>query len=173
MVDYVALRNDSSSLLGTPVTAAGLFVIDIGVVKPMAGGVAGAVAGDAALGALGVDSALASGLVEGVGFVGAKHAVYQGSADAAGVTPVMVLAVTADEIVLMDWKGNVRSGTGPTTVFARFPRATSTITSTKTGPTRRIVLAESDIEAKIQCNIGWLAPGKKEMRAVLAALGVE
>ena len=69
MVDYVALRNDSSSLLGTPVTAAGLFVIDIGVVKPMAGGVAGAMAGDAALEALGVDSALASGLVEGVGFV--------------------------------------------------------------------------------------------------------
>jgi hypothetical protein len=85
----------------------------------------------------------------------------------------MVLAVTADEIVLMDWQGNVRSGTGPTTVFARFPRATATVTSTRSGPEWRIVLSQGDVEARIQCNLGLLAPGKTEQHAVLAALGVE
>jgi len=173
MVDYVALRNDSSALLGTPVVCAALFVIDIGFIKPAAGGMAGAMGGEAAMGLLGVDNTLIDGLAGGAGYVAGQHAVYQGAADAAGVTPVMVLAVTDAEIVLMDWDGNVRWGTGPTKVFARFPRATSTVTSTKSGPTRHVVLTESDVEAKIRCNLGLLASGKKEMRAVLAAIGVE
>jgi hypothetical protein len=173
MVDYPALRKDSADLLGTEVTAAGLFVIDIGWVKPAAGGLAGALAGDVAATAIGLDGGLAEGLTEGAAHVAGKHAVYQGAADAAGITPVMVLAVTSDEFVLMDWLGNVRSGTGPTTVFARFPRATSSVTSTQSGPTRRIVLTEGDVEARIQCTLGLFAPGKAEMRQVLVALGTE
>ncbi len=173
MVDYPALRSDSAALLSTDVTAAGLFVIDIGWVAPAAGGVTGAVAGDVAATALGLDGGLADGLAQGAGYVAGQHAVYQGAADAAGVTPVMVLAVTPIEFVLMGWQGNIRSGSGPATVFARFPRATSTVTSTKSGPTRHIVLTEGSVEAKIRCNLGLFAPGKKEMREVLSALGVD
>ena len=173
MVDFAALRPDSSSLLGLPVSAASLFVIDIGFLKPLAGGMAGAIGGEVASGMLGVDDSLLGGLASGAGYVAGQHAVYQGAADAAGVTPVMVLAVTETEFVLMDWNGNVRSGSGPTKVFARFPRSTSTVTSTKSGPNRHIVLTESNVEAKIRCNLGLLSPGKTETREVLAALGVE
>jgi hypothetical protein len=56
-------------------------------------------------------------------------------------------------------------------VFARFSRTAAKVTSSKSGVTYRIVLAQDDVEAKIQCNLGLLAPGKKELRAVLAELG--
>lgn len=171
MVDYTAVQQSSATLLGVPVTAAGLFVIDIGRIKPTAGGVAGAVAADAGLSAFGFDDPITQGLAAGAGFGAGQHAVYQASADAAGLTPVMVLAITADEYVLMDWNGNLRSGTGPTKVFARFSRAAAKVTASKSGVTHRVVLTQDDVEAKIQCNLGLLAPGKKELRAVLAELG--
>ena len=85
----------------------------------------------------------------------------------------MVLAVTADEVVLMDWTGNVRSGSGPTRVFARFSRSAATITSRKSGPTRHVELVQDGVEAKVQCTLGLLAPGKREMRQVLGLLGAE
>ena len=172
MVDYAALTESSARVLGVPVTAAGLFVIDIGRIKPTAGGIAGAVAADAGLSAFGIDDPITQGLAAGAGFGVGQHAVYQASAENAGVTPVMVLAVTADEYVLMDWNGNLRSGSGPTKVFARFSRTLATATSSKSGVTHRVVLIQEDVEAKIQCNLGLLAPGKKELRAVLAELGV-
>jgi len=170
MVDYAALTDTSAKVLGVPVTAAGLFVIDIGRIKPTAGGVAGAVAADAGLSAFGFDDPITQGLAAGAGFGAGQHAVYQASADAAGLTPVMVLAITADEYALLDWNGNLRSGSGPTKVFARFSRTLATATSSKSGVTHRVVLTQDDVEAKIQCNLGLLAPGKKELRAVLAEL---
>lgn len=172
MVDFAALRSDSSTLLGQPVQAAALVVLDIGRVAPTAGGVAGAVAGDAASSLVGLDNTLVDGLATGVGFVGGKHAVYQGAADASGLTPVMVLAVTNDEYVLMNWDGNVRWGTGPSTVFARFLKSEATVTDTTSGPTHHLVLRQGDVEIKVQCNAALFSPGKKETRELLSALGV-
>jgi hypothetical protein len=171
MVDYAALRTDSAALIGKPVTAAALFVIDIGWAAPLAGGMAGSVAADAATDALGIGNPLVDGLAAGAGLAAGRHAVYQGSADAAGLTPVMVLATTSDEFVLMDWDGNVRSGTGPTTVFARFSRADAAVTSTRSGTTHHVELAQDGVTAKIQCTLGLLSPGKAETHQVLTELG--
>jgi len=172
MIDYDALRTDSAALIGSPVTAAGLFVIDIGFIAPTAGGVAGAVAGSTAASVL-IDNPLADGLAAGIGFDVARHAAYQGAADAAGVTPVMVLAVTAHEIVLMDWDGNVRAGSGPTRVFARFSRADATVTSSKTGTTHHVEIGQDGVTAKIQVTLGLLSPGKDATRQVLTELGAD
>ena len=84
----------------------------------------------------------------------------------------MVLAVTNDEYVLMDWNGNVRWGTGPNTVFARFQKSEATVTDTVSGPTHHLALKQGDVEIKVQCTRGLFASGKKEMRELLAALGV-
>ena len=172
MVDFSALRADSAAVLGAPVSAAGLFVIDIGRVAPTAGAIAGAVAADAATSLLGVADPITDGLAAGAGAAAGRHAVYQGAADAAGVTPVMVLAVTADEIVLLDWHGNVRSGTGPTQVLARFSRSIAAVASTRSGPTHHIVITQDGVTANVECTLGLLSPGKAEMHAVLDALGV-
>ena len=173
MVDFAALRTDSSALLGAPVTAAGVFVIDIGRAAPLAGGLAGAVAADAATSLLGVGDPLLDGAASGAAYAAGRHAVYQGAAEAAGVTPVMVLAVTDDDIALLDWHGDIRSGTGPTTVLARFSRASATVTSTTSGPTHHLVLEQDGVTAHVQCTLGLLSPGKAETHAVLAALGVD
>jgi len=172
MVDHTALRADSARLLGAEVLAAGLFVIDIGRLGPTAAGVAGA-AGAEAVSSVLVDSALVDGLASGAGYVAGRHAAYRGAADREGVTPVMVLAVTAGEVALMDWSGNVRSGTGPTKVFARFSRSAASITSRRSGPTRHIELTQDGVQARVQCTLGLLAPGKREMREVLALLGAD
>jgi hypothetical protein len=173
MVDYPALRSDTTALLGSQVTAAGVFVIDIGRLAPTAGGLAGAVAADAATSLLGVDDPIVDGFAAGAAHGAAQHAVYAGAAAASGVTPVMVLAVTDAEIVLLDWHGDVRSGTGPTQVFARFDRDAATVTSTRSGPTRHIVITQDEVTAHVQCTVGLLSAGKAEMHAVLAALGVD
>ena len=173
MVDFSALRTDSTAVAGAPVTAAGLFVIDIGQAAPIAASIAGAAAADAATSLLGVADPLTDGLAAGAGAAAGRHAVYQGSADAAGVTPVMVLAVTTDEIVLLDWEGNVRSGTGPTQVLARFSRSVATVSSTRSGPTRHIVITQDGVTAHVQCTLGLLSSGKAEMHEVLEALGVD
>jgi hypothetical protein len=173
MVDYAALRADTAALVGEPVTAAALFVIDIGWAAPLAGGVAGSVAADAAADALGVGNPLVDGLAAGAGLAAGRHAVYQGSADAAGLTPVMVLATTADEIVLLDWHGDVRSGSGPTTVFARFSRAGAAVTSSRSGTTHHVELVQDGVTAKVQCTLGLLSPGKAETRQVLDELGAD
>jgi uncharacterized spore protein YtfJ len=173
MVDFAALRSDTTALLGAPVTAAGVFVIDIGRVAPAAGGTAGALAADAATSMLGIADPITDGLAAGAASGAARHAVYEGAASAAGVTPVMVLAVTDADIVLLDWHGDVRSGTGPTEVFARFARDAATVTSTRSGPTRHIVLTQGEVTARVQCTLGLLSPGKSEIHAVLAELGID
>ena len=172
MVDNAALRKDSEALLGSPVQAAALFVIDIGRLAPTVGGITGAVVADSVTELI-TDNLLADGLAQGVGYVAGRHAVYASAAGAAGLTPVMILAVTDEFFSLLDWNGNVRSGTGPTMVFARFERANVQVSASKSGPTHHITLTQGDVSIKVQCNLGLLAPGKKEMRDVLAALGVQ
>jgi hypothetical protein len=58
-------------------------------------------------------------------------------------------------------------------VFARFERANAQVSASKSGPTHHITLTQDDVSINVQCNLGLLAPGKKEMRDVLAALGVQ
>ena len=173
MVDYAALRADSAHLLDAPVTAAGLVVLDVGRLAPASGGMAGGLAAESAVSVLGVGDPITDGLAAGAGHAAGQHAVYQSAADAAGVTPVMVLAVTEHELALLDWRGDVRSGTGPTLVLARFARDRATVSSTKSGPTRHLVLAQDGVEARVQCTLGLLSAGKAEMHGLLDALGVD
>jgi hypothetical protein len=173
MVDYAALRSDSARLLGSPVSAAGLVVLDVGRLAPAAGGIAGGLAAEAATTVLGAGDPLTDGLAAGAGHAAGQHAVYQGAAHDAGVTPVMVLAVGETTVALLDWTGDVRSGRGPTTVFARFDRDRAAVTSTRSGPTRHLVLDQDGVQARVQCTLGLLSAGKTEMRALLDALGVD
>lgn len=170
MVDFPALRAGSAALLGAPVEAAGLFVLDIGRVVPTVAMMGGAAVVDAVTDLV-TEDPLTAGIARGVGGVTGKHAAYAAAASTAGLTPVMVLAVTADEVALLDWSGNVRSGTGPTRVFARFPRATGIVEASASGVTRHITLRDGGSQVRVQCTLGLLSPGKSEMRRILGLLG--
>jgi hypothetical protein len=85
----------------------------------------------------------------------------------------MLVAVTADAVVLMDWHGTSASGTGPTKVLAAFPLADTKITGHRLGATHKVTLAGPNREATISGGLGLLSSGKEGKLEVLDVLGVD
>lgn len=97
----------------------------------------------------------------------------EAGAAAEGLTGVMLVAVTADAVVLMDWHGTSASGTGPTKVLASFARAETQISGHRLGATHKVTLTSPEREATISGSMGLLSSGKEGKHDVLEALGVE
>lgn len=160
------LREAAGTFLGKPVAAAGVFAAEVSLLKRAAGGAAASTAADT----LGLaDSPLAGGMAAAAGMRMAQEA----GAAAEGLSAVMLVAVTDDAVVLMDWHGTSASGTGPTKVLASFARPDTRISSSRMGATRKVTLANSDREATISGSLGLLSSGKQGKHDVLRALGVE
>jgi hypothetical protein len=163
MTTAAELREDASAFLGTDVQAAGIFAADVSIAVRAAGGAAAATAADA----VGVgDSPMADGVAAAAGMRMAQEA----GAAAQGLTGVMLVAVTADAVVLMDWNGNSAAGAGPTKVLASFNRAQTTVSATKLGATHKVTLTGPEREATISAGLGLLSSGKEGKRDVLKAL---
>jgi hypothetical protein len=160
------LREAAATYLGTPVEAAGIFAADVSIVARAAGGAAASAAADAV--GLG-DAPLAEGLAAAAGMRMAQEA----GAAAQGLTGVMLVAVTTDDIVLMDWHGTSASGTGPTEVLVSFNRAVTQISAHNVGATKKVTLTDSTRQAKISGSVGLLSSGKEGKRDVLRALHAE
>jgi hypothetical protein len=159
----------SSQLLGVPVKAAGTFSAGSAIAASIAGGAAGAAIGDAA--ADGVVGELAGGLVAGASAVAGMHAAREVAAAAEGLTPVVLVAVTDDRCVIMDWDGDSGSGTGPTRTLFSFDLASSTITYGEIGVNRKVTLHDDHNTVSFTGALGLLSSGKEGKRDVLKALG--
>lgn len=164
MTKTADLRDAATQLVGADVVAAGVFSCDVGVLPLGAGAAGGAVAADAV--------GMTNPALEGVGAVAGMHAAHEVAARAQGLTGIMLIAVTSNDVVLMDWNGNAAWGTGPTRELARFSRKTTEMTAGRRGVNRLVTLQDGQREAKISGSLGWLSSGKQGKRDVLAALGL-
>lgn len=178
MVNESDIRRNCSSLLnGQNIIATGIFVIQVDFVKgyviPAATGAAvgvGVHAIEALAGFGGVGAKVAAAAVGGVAVGRMRHHEYKKEAAKQGFTPVMVVTVTSDNIYLLDWDGNVRSGKGPSKVLMAFTKKGATVHSSKQGVTTAIVISENGASAAIEANLGMLAPNKKMNRNVIKEL---
>ena len=160
------LRAAAAAFLGVDVQAAGIFAAEVSIWKRAAGGAAASTAADT----LGLGG---SPMVDGVAAAAGMRIAQEAGAAAEGLSAVMLVAVTSDAIVLMDWHGNSASGTGPTKVLATFARAVTLVSFTRMGATHKVTLTSPERAATISGSLGLLSSGKEGKRDVLAALGAE
>lgn len=166
MTSAAELREFAETFLNTAVQAAGIFAAEVSILKRAAGGAAASSAADAV--GLG-DSPWVDGVTAAAGMRMAQEA----GAAAEGLSAVMLVAVTPEAVVLMDWHGTSASGTGPTKVLASFPRAQTKVSEKRVGATHKVTLTSPDRTATISGSIGLLSSGKEGKRDVLKALDLE
>lgn len=157
------LRSLASTFLGTPVSAAAVVACDVSVFIRAAGGSAASSAADAV--GLG-DSAVVDGVTTAAGMRMAQEA----AAQAQGLTGAMLIAITDERIVLLDWDGNSARGTGPSRELASFAKADTRIEASTFGATRKVALVGPDRTVHFSAGVGWLSSGKAASKEVLKAL---
>jgi len=171
------LRSRSASFLGAPVEAAGIFSAGSAIAASIVGAVGGATVAEVSQRAFeeaatdAVVGEVAGGVIDATVTVAGMRAAREVAAAAEGLTPVLLVAVTADRIVLMDWDGTSASGTGPTRELVSFARAGTSITFGRIGVNRKVTFDDGAKTTSITGALGWLSSGKDGKRAVLAALG--
>ena len=99
-----------------------------------------------------------------------RHQVYKQEARKQGLTPVMICAVTKRTIYLFDWNGNVRSGTGPSTVLLEFDRSTAVVTVRNELTVKDITISGGGCSVRTQINFGLLSPNKPMNRKLVKEL---
>jgi len=171
------LRSLSAAFLGTDVEAAGIFSAGSAIGASIVGAVGGATVAEVAMHQTEefvtdqVVGDIAGGLISGASAVAGIHVAREAAAAAEGLTPVLLVALTADRIVLMDWHGNSASGTGPTRELVSFPRSTTQITFGRIGVNRKVTFDDGVKTSAITGALGWLSSGKEGKRDVLRGLG--
>ena len=177
MTTALELRSLSAAFLGTDVEAAGIFSAGSAIGASIVGAVGGATVAEVAMHQTEVfvtDQVvgdIAGGLISGASAVAGIHVAREAAAAAEGLTPVLLVALTADRIVLMDWHGNSASGTGPTRELVSFPRSTTQITFGRIGVNRKVTFDDVVKTSAITGALGWLSSGKEGKRDVLRGLG--
>lgn len=177
MTNAADLCARAEEVLKTPVLAAGIFSSEGMIGASIIGAVAGTtiaeaathvaedVVSDAVLGTAG------SGVADAAGALVGMHAAREHVAADHGMTPVILVAVTADRISLMDWNGDAGSGSGPTRELAGFTRNTTTVTFGKVGVNHTVTLDDGEKHTMFTGALGLLSSGKEGKRSVLKALG--
>lgn len=177
MTTALELRSLSAAFLGVHVEAAGIFSAGSAIGASIVGAVGGATVAEVAMHQteeLVTDQVvgdIAGGLISGVSAVAGMHVAREVAAAAEGLTPVLLIALTSDRIVLMDWHGTSASGTGPTRELVSFPRATTQMTFGRLGVNRKVTFDDGVQTASITGALGWLSSGKEGKRDVLRGLG--
>jgi len=110
-------------------------------------------------------------LAAGVGAAGAfgtRVVMYKTAAEKDGLTPIMIVAITKDSIVLMDYDSKTN---GPTRILFDFNKAECTIKSSKRGLKNHIFeISQEESEAKIECDLGLMSTHRKENKEVIEQL---
>ena len=114
---------------------------------------------------------VASGMVMGASALAGMHAAREVAASAEGLTPVLIVGVTATRYVIGDWQGNAASGSGPTRILAEFDRDRTSLTFDKLGANRFVTFDDGVKSVRISGALGLLSSGKEGKRQVLEALG--
>ena len=171
------LRALSAGFLGVGVEAAGIFSAGSAIGASIIGAIGGATVAEVATHQAEefvtdqVVGEVAGGLISGVSAVGGMRVARETAAAAEGLTPVLLVALTADRIVLMDWHGNSASGTGPTRELVSFPRSTTQLTFGRIGVNRKVTFDDGVKTTSITGALGCLSSGKEGKRDVLRGLG--
>jgi len=181
MTSEADLIQRSSTFLGAHVEEAGIFSAGSAIGASIAGAVGGSTLGEIALhqivegtsaDAIGeVAGVPIEGLIEGGAAVAGMRVARHAAAAAEGLTPVVLVAVTADRCVILDWDGDARSGTGPTRLLFDFILTDTTITYDKIGVNRKVTLSDAEKTVSFTGALGLLSSGRKGKRDVLHALG--
>ena len=171
------LRDLSPAFLGVDVEAAGIFSAGSAIGASIVGAVGGATVVEVAMRQTEevvtdqVVGDMAVGLISGATAVASMHVAREAAAAAEGLTPVLLIALTSDRIVLLDWHGSAASGTGPTRELISFPRATTQMTFGRVGATRKVTFDDGVKTTSITGALGWLTSGMEGKRDVLRGLG--
>jgi len=179
-VDHKVLQTDCTEFLGEDVEAVGVFDVHLNFAErdlaPAVAGVAGytgtrlveektdhdgfgAKTGAAAAGVL--------------AFAGTRHLMYIEVAKEQGLTPMMIVAVTKNQVYLLDWKGSHENGEGPTRILFDFDRSHETKIKCHT---KNITHHVVDIHhhhghtAQMECKLGHTHRNKKMNREVIDLL---
>ena len=177
MTTSLELRALSAGFLGVDVEAAGIFSAGSAIGASIIGAVGGATVAEVAMHQTEefvtdqVVGEVAGGVLSGASAVAGMHVAREAAAAAAGLTPVLLVALTSDRIVLMDWHGNSASGTGPTRELVSVPRSTTQLTFGRIGANRKVTFDDGVKTTSITGALGWLSSGKEGKRDVLRGLG--
>lgn len=160
MTDPQVVTAAASRFLGMPVEAAAVFGLQT-LPEAMLGATAGGLAGDL----LSPDS---SGLGGAVGAAAGAAAARQAAASSEGLAVRMVLAVTEDAFVLLDWSGDACSRE-----FMRFDRSTAHVTVSKFGLERHVRLTDPSGTPNVELSgsTSFLSSESKADKIVLSLLG--
>ena len=99
-----------------------------------------------------------------------RHQAYKNEAMKQGLTPVMVCAVTKRKIYLLDWTGNVRSGSGPSKVLLEFDRSSAVVNVRNELTVKDITISDGGCSVRAQINFGLLSPNKPMNRKLVNEL---
>jgi hypothetical protein len=185
MTSAADLRAAMAAYLDEDVAAAGIFSAGSAIAASIAGAAGGATLGEIAgeavkeeIGESAVDAVagevagtVASGMAMGASALAGMHAAREVAASAEGLTPVLIVGVTATRYVIGDWQGNAASGSGPTRILAEFDRDRTSLTFDKLGANRFVTLDDGVKSVRISGALGLLSSGKEGKRQVLEALG--
>lgn len=177
MTSTLELRDRSAAFLGVDVAAAGIFSAGSAIAASIVGAVGGATVAEVAMHQTEevltdqIIGEVAGGLISGASAVAGMHVAREAAAAAEGLTPVLLVALTSDRIVLMDWHGNSASGTGPTRELVSFPRSTTQIIFGRIGVNRKVTFDDGVKTTSMTGALGWLSSGKEGKRDVLRDLG--
>ena len=177
MTTSLELRALSAGFLGVDVEAAGIFSAGSAIGASIVGAMGGATVAEVAMHQTEefvteqVVGEVAGGVLSGASAVAGMHVAREAAAAAEGLTPVLLVALTSDRIVLMDWHGNSASGTGPTRELVSFPRSTTQLTFGRIGVNRKVTFDDGVKTTSITGALGWLSSGKEGKRDVLRGLG--
>jgi hypothetical protein len=173
----IELRDLCAAFLGAEVEAAGIFSAGSAIGASIMGAVGGATIAEVATHQTEefvtdqIVGEVAGGLISGASAAAGMHVAREAAASAEGLTPVLLVALTSDRIVLMDWHGNSASGTGPTRELVSFPRSTTQLTFGRIGANRKVTFDDGVKTSSITGALGWLSSGKEGKRDVLRGLG--
>lgn len=181
MTSEADLIRRSADFLGVPVRAAGNFSAGSAIAASIAGAVGGSTVGDIvvhqaeeALTEQAVESIagdVAGGLVTGAATVAGMHAAREVAASAEGLTPVLLVAVTDDRCVIMDWDGDAGSGDGPHRILYSFLLADATLEFDRIGVNRKVTISDASASVSFTGALGLLSSGKEGKHDVLHLLG--
>jgi hypothetical protein len=146
--------------------------------RSLGGEIMGAVTGSA-VGAAGVGAEIGGTL----GMLSGMHAERRANAEAQGLLPVVLVAVTSTTISVLDWErpdqvfyvATSETSITPTRVLVTLDRATTVATLKRNGLTGHLYLGDTTTGKSIafQGAMSPVSPDFKPMRAVLAALNVK
>jgi hypothetical protein len=158
MNDTNDLIGKATIIIGTeqPIIAAGIFGLKDDCAAVGLGTAAGASLGDAI-----ADNPLASA----VGGVAAMHATRSALAASQGLTVRMLVVVTPERILLLDWE----TGSGPTKELLSFDRSSTVVKITKFGLSRHVELRDSATGQSLALS-GSTAPFASESKGDKAVL---